>query len=65
MKCPLWFVGRTAVIPREDAGIGECLWADCAWWDKLTERCCFAELAVQLRSVNANLVRFSQNMTLR
>lgn len=65
MKCPLDFPVRAKTVDGVELRGGDCLKANCAWWDGTTERCAILELTVQLRSVNANIVRMSQGMTLR
>lgn len=65
MKCPLQRYEEHAPDSFPSTDFFDCVKAECAWWDGVTERCVVLEVAVQLRSVNANLIRFSQNMTLR
>lgn len=48
MKCPLYFIGRTAVIPREGAQIGDCGKEECAWWVEMEQKCAIRLLGDQV-----------------
>lgn len=65
MKCPLFHRPKLDEPGIMSYQTGDCLKGECAWWDIITERCAVKEIAVQLRSANAILVRLGQNMTLR
>jgi len=62
MKCPLWFIGRTAVIPKEGADIGDCLQGECAWWDIDQEKCAMLLIARALQNVDTRLIHIARNM---
>jgi len=51
MKCPLYFIGRTAVIPREGADIGDCLKEKCAWWSKDDGECIVQSIDYRLGDI--------------
>lgn len=64
MKCPLFFIGRTAVIPREGAEIGSCLLAECAWWDAPVERCLWQNVSEKLSLIYRQLNDIAKELTL-
>jgi len=45
MKCPKAIAWQWELGHKPQFSYGECLKEECAWWDDVTEQCCFKTLA--------------------
>jgi len=44
MKCPLMLMGWESKLNEKSFEPMDCLQEGCAWWDDVTEQCCFKTL---------------------
>ncbi len=57
MKCPMQRYEEHLPDSFPTIDFFDCVTSECAWSEGSTERCSIPEIAVQLRSVNAYLVK--------
>jgi len=62
MKCPLFLVGRTAVLQKGVGDIGDCLKGECEWWDSGNKNCvlmtvtkCLYDIATFLGEIRSKI----------
>lgn len=63
MKCPLFFVGHTTVLPAEEAGVNDCLKEECAWWAEGMKRCAIVTLVAALETIEDTLDFIAKELT--